>query len=169
VGVRLRRSDGRTRLDGDASLRAAYDEHAGELFAFAERSLGDRALAEEAVRETFLRAWRSAAPPGSGEAALRTRLLAVCRNVVIEQARSRAPRVADGTALERLLTGVQVEEALRRLSADHRAGLVELHILARPPAAVAAELRVPAGTVRNRTYYALRALRLALEEMGWEA
>lgn len=168
--MRLRRSDGRARLDGDASLRAAYDEHAGELFAFAERSLGDRALAEEAVRETFLRAWRSAAPPGSGEAALRTRLLAVCRNVVLEQARSRlAPRVADGTALERLLTGVQVEEALRRLSADHRAVLVELHILARPPAAVAAELRVPAGTVRNRTYYALRALRLALEEMGWEA
>ncbi|SEF89733.1 RNA polymerase sigma-70 factor, ECF subfamily [Thermomonospora echinospora] len=168
--MRLRRSAERTRLDDEVSLRAAYDEHAGELFAFAERSLGERALAEEAVRETFLRAWRSAARLDAGEAVLRTWLLAICRNVVIEHACSRrTARVADGTALERLLTGLQVEEALRRLSPDHRAVLVELHVLARPPAAVAAELRIPAGTVRNRTYYALRALRLALEEMGWEA
>ena len=33
---------------------------------------------------------------------------------------------------------------------------------------VAAELGVPVGTVKSRVYYALRALRLALEEMGWD-
>ena len=33
--------------------------------------------------------------------------------------------------------------------------------------AQAAAARVPAGTVKSRTYYALRALRLALEERGW--
>jgi len=30
------------------------------------------------------------------------------------------------------------------------------------------ELGIPEGTVKSRVYYALRALRLALEEMGWD-
>jgi RNA polymerase sigma-70 factor (ECF subfamily) len=32
----------------------------------------------------------------------------------------------------------------------------------------AAVLRIPVGTVKSRSYYALRALRLALEERGWD-
>jgi len=31
---------------------------------------------------------------------------------------------------------------------------------------IAEVLGIPAGTVKSRTYYAVRALRLALEEMG---
>jgi RNA polymerase sigma-70 factor (ECF subfamily) len=33
----------------------------------------------------------------------------------------------------------------------------------------AAVLRIPPGTVRSRTFYALRALKLALEERGFAA
>ena len=33
---------------------------------------------------------------------------------------------------------------------------------------LALELGIPEGTVRSRLYYALRALRLTLDEMGWE-
>ena len=40
-------------------LHAAFVTHGGELFGFARRSLGDNGLAEEAVQETFMRAWRS--------------------------------------------------------------------------------------------------------------
>ena len=29
------------------------------------------------------------------------------------------------------------------------------------------ELGVPVGTVKSRVYYALKAMRLALEELGW--
>ena len=38
----------------------------------------------------------------------------------------------------------------------------------RPYAEVARELGIPEGTARSRAFYGLRALRLALEEMGWE-
>ena len=61
----------------------------------------------------------------------------------------------------------QVEEALRRVGADHRRVLVEVYYRGRRYAEVARELGVPEGTVKSRVYYGLRALRLALEEMGW--
>jgi RNA polymerase sigma-70 factor (ECF subfamily) len=75
---------------------------------------------------------------------------------------------ADGDEFERALVSWQVEEALRRLGPDHRRVLVETYYRARPYADVAAELGIPEGTVKSRVYYALRALRLALEEMGWQ-
>ena len=57
--------------------------------------------------------------------------------------------------------------ALRRLSPDHRTALVETYYRGRPYEAVAADLGIPVGTVKSRVYYALRQLRLALEELGW--
>jgi RNA polymerase sigma-70 factor (ECF subfamily) len=61
-----------------------------------------------------------------------------------------------------------MEEALARLSEPHRMVLVATYYEGRPAAEVAARLGVPEGTVRSRLFYALKALRLALDEMGWE-
>jgi RNA polymerase sigma-70 factor (ECF subfamily) len=44
--------------------------------------------------------------------------------------------------------------------------LVECYYRGRTVGQAATALGVPAGTVKSRTHYALRALRLALEEMG---
>ncbi|MBA8963792.1 RNA polymerase sigma factor (sigma-70 family) [Rhodococcus percolatus] len=74
-------------MDDETVLRAAYDEHGRELFALAYRSLGDRGRAEEAVQETFLRAWRRADRFDPRRATLRTWLYAICRNVVIDAIR----------------------------------------------------------------------------------
>ncbi|MDI2128242.1 sigma-70 family RNA polymerase sigma factor [Yinghuangia seranimata] len=165
----------------DAGLRRLYDRHGGELFAMAVRSLGDAGLAEEAVQETFVRAWRAADRFDERVGSTRTWLFAICRNVVIDLARARSVRPPlaavdtaepdapfDDRALERLMVTMQVEEALRRLSAEHRTVLVQVHLRDRAPADVAAELAVPVGTVRSRVFYALKALRLILEEMGWD-
>jgi RNA polymerase sigma-70 factor (ECF subfamily) len=43
---------------------------------------------------------------------------------------------------------------------------VELYYQQRPIAEVAALLGIPEGTVRSRCFYALRALRAALERQG---
>ena len=59
-----------------------------------------------------------------------------------------------------------VSEALSALSREHRDVIVELYYRGRSVAEAAQELRIPAGTVKSRTYYALRALRLTLEERG---
>jgi RNA polymerase sigma-70 factor, ECF subfamily len=170
-----------THLNDETALRAAYDAHADELFGFAQNQLRDRGLAEEAVQETFLRAWRSADRYEPEKGSLRTWLFSICRNVVIDLARHRAVRpiradvpvedqllpVSDDDVFDRSLTTFQVEEALRRLTDEHRTVLMETFYKGLPATEVAVELSVPVGTVRSRQYYALRALRLALEEMGW--
>jgi RNA polymerase sigma-70 factor (ECF subfamily) len=163
-------------LTREREVREAYAAHSGELFGFAVRSLGDNGLAEEAVQETFLRAWRAGERFDPEIGSLRTWLFAILRNVVIDLGRARAsrPRVAEGGVepsvepLEQALLAWQVEEAMRRIGEDHRRVLLETHFRARPYAEVAAELGVPEGTIKSRVYYGLKALRVALEEMGYD-
>ena len=67
---------------------------------------------------------------------------------------------------DQLLTSWLVTEAITSLSADHRAVLLECYYRGSSVAQAAHRLGVPEGTVKSRTHYALRALRLALQEMG---
>lgn len=157
-------------------MREAYAAHATELYGFAVRSLGDRGLAEEAVQETFLRAWRAGDRFDPQIGSLRTWLFAILRNVVIDLGRARASRpsvVESGIEpsvepIDEALLSWQVEEALRRIGEEHRRILIETYYRGRPYAEVAEELGVPEGTVKSRVYYGLRALRVALEEIGYE-
>ncbi len=59
-----------------------------------------------------------------------------------------------------------VEEVLRRLSEAHRTALVQTHLRERPYGEVAAELGIPLGTLRSRVFYGLKALRVAMDELG---
>jgi RNA polymerase sigma-70 factor, ECF subfamily len=163
----------------DEALRAVYAAHGAELYRFARRSLGDVGLAEDAVQETFVRAWRASASYDPARSSQRTWLFAILRNVVIDLARARRVRPPlapvtnrpDTTSTEddidRVLTTWQVEAALASLDDDHRRVLVEVHWRGRPYAEVADDLGIPAGTVKSRVYYGLRALRGALEAQGW--
>ncbi|MGH2981937.1 MAG: sigma-70 family RNA polymerase sigma factor [Solirubrobacterales bacterium] len=163
-------------LADEHDVRRAYAAHSGELYGFAVRSLGDRGLAEEAVQETFLRAWRAGDRFDPDLGSLRTWLFAILRNVVIDLGRARAarPSVAAGAPeaghepLEQVLLSWQVEVALRRIGDEHRRILVETYYRGRPYAEVAAKLGIPEGTVKSRVYYGLRALRNALEELGYD-
>ena len=163
-------------LSKERDVREAYSAHAGELYGFAMRSLGDAGLAEEAVQETFLRAWRAGNRFDPQIGSLRTWLFAILRNVVIDLGRARAarPGVAKEGAeqsvepIEDSLLAWQVEEAMRRIGDQHRRILVETYYRGRPYAEVATELEIPVGTVKSRVYYALKALRVALEEIGYE-
>ena len=171
-------------FDGEDGLRAAYAAHGDELYRLALRALGDSGLAEEAVQETFLRAWRASGRYESGRGSLRTWLFAICRNTVVDLARSRrarpdttkleegfarARRADDPTEepIEGALDSWEMEEALRNISINHRKVILETYYRGRSSAEVAAELGVPEGTVRSRLFYGLKALRLALDERGW--
>ena len=59
-----------------------------------------------------------------------------------------------------------VAAALGRLSPEHRNVLRECCFRGRSVAQAAHALGITPGTVQSRIYYALRALRLALEELG---
>jgi RNA polymerase sigma-70 factor (ECF subfamily) len=163
-------------LTDERDVREAYAAHAAELYGFAVRSLGDRGLAEEAVQETFLRAWRAGDRFDPQIGSLRTWLFAILRNVVIDlgRARSARPAISEGGAepsvepFDEALLAWQIEEAMRRIGDQHREVLVETYYRGRPYAEVAEQLGIPVGTVKSRVYYGLRALRIVLEEMGYE-
>jgi RNA polymerase sigma-70 factor, ECF subfamily len=59
-----------------------------------------------------------------------------------------------------------VADAMRSLRPEHRGVLLETYYRGRSVAEAATVLGIPAGTVKSRTFYALRALRLALEDWG---
>jgi RNA polymerase sigma-70 factor (ECF subfamily) len=160
----------------EAFIRALYDQHARPLLSYALRLTGgDRQRAEDVVQETFLRAWRH--PIERTPESVRPWLFTVARNIAVDAFRARKARppeagpdgldiVAVDDEVDRALEAWQVTDALSSLSADHRQVLVETYYRGRSVAEAAAVLGVPPGTVKSRTYYALRALKLVLEERG---
>lgn len=68
--------------------------------------------------------------------------------------------------MEDLLRQVVVSDALNSLSPAHREILNETVLRDRSVNDAAEVLGIPVGTVKSRAYYALRALRVALEERG---
>jgi RNA polymerase sigma-70 factor, ECF subfamily len=157
-------------------VRALYAEHAGPLLRYALHLMsGDRQRAEDIVQETLLRAWQH--PEAIADRPARPWLFAVARNLAVDSFRARKARphevgegalellsVPDGA--ERALESWAVADAIRSLRAEHRGVLLETYYHGRSVAEAAAVLGIPAGTVKSRTFYALRALKLALEERG---
>jgi RNA polymerase sigma-70 factor, ECF subfamily len=159
-----------------AETVARLDTYRVELTGYCYRMLGSGFEAEDAVQETFVRAWRAGDRYDPELGSMRTWLFAILRNVIIDLGRARAGRPIPSDVeppelahepLEQLLVSWQVEEALRRIGEAHRHVLVETYLRGRPYSDVATDLGVPEGTVKSRVYYGLRALRNALEEMGY--
>lgn len=162
----------------DAALRMLYEQHAAPLLSYALRLTGgDRGRSEDIVQETLLRAWRHPQALDPARGPVRSWLFTVARNVAVDAHRARRARpteVGDEALalvpavdeIEHALDSWLVADALATLSPDHRAVIVETYYRGRSVAEAAQVLGVPAGTVKSRTFYALRALRLALEERG---
>jgi RNA polymerase sigma-70 factor (ECF subfamily) len=158
-------------------VRALHAEHGAALLGFVTRMTGDAQRAEDIVQETLLRAWRKAGSLEGDASSLRSWLFTIAHHLTIDEHRARTARAEDSQdeladvpvvgQLDRALEAWQITEALATLSRDHREALVETYFRGRSVAEAAGVLGVPAGTVKSRTYYALRSLRAALEERGW--
>jgi RNA polymerase sigma-70 factor (ECF subfamily) len=70
---------------------ALFERDGDRVLAFTHRMLGNRADAEDAAQETFLRAHRRAST-FQGDCAPSTWLFAIARNVCLDRLRARAPR-----------------------------------------------------------------------------
>lgn len=159
-------------------MQELHDQHAAALWGYCLRlTNGDRPRAQDVVQETLLRAWRSPKILDQAQGSTRAWLFTVARNLVIDEWRTRRAQLEVITAeppervttvdeTDLLLQSWVVADALSRLSDDHRLVLVECYYRGHSVAEAARRLDIPEGTVKSRTHYALRALRLALEEMG---
>ena len=158
-------------------MRALYRLYGGELYGFTLNALGDRGAAEEIVQEVFLRAWRHADALRPRRAAVRDLALPdhPQRDHRLAPARLGAPglpqheRAAEaegGATLEQAMLGWQVAAALERLTPEHRQMIRMAQFRGLTMREIAEHTGLPLGTVKSRTWYALRSLRLVLEEMG---
>ena len=107
---------------------------------------------------------------------MRAWLFTVARNLVIDDRRSarytrelqteylpeRPSPDAIGPAFDKWI----LSDALLSLSADHRTAIVRAYYLGQTVADIAQQEGIPEGTVKSRLHYALRALRIALQERG---
>ncbi len=164
------------RVSESQLVRALHDEHAGALWAYVMRLTGDRGRAEDVVQETLLRAWRNPQVLDQSHGSPRAWLFTVARRIVIDDWRARQSRpevslatppeasVADQS--EQIVTSEVVTTALRTLSPIHREVLLETYYRGSSVEDASRRLGIAPGTVKSRAHYALRALKLAMEELG---
>ena len=162
--------------DGDEDAVAGlYDTYARPLYGYGLRRLGDPLLAEELVQAVLTRLWQKAARYDPERGSLRTWVFTIARTTAIDLYRRQGratpqaslPEEADtADELDRLLRAEGVRAALERLTPEHREVLDLAYFRGFTQAEVAARLGVPLGTVKSRTYYALKAFRLACDELG---
>ncbi len=123
-----------------------------------------------------MRAWARPQVLDPTETSARTWLFTAARNLVIDDRRSAHARheipsdqlpersADDGT--DALLDAWLTSDAVATLSTDHRLVVVHAYYRGNSIAEIARALDIPEGTVKSRLHYALRALRLTLQERG---
>jgi RNA polymerase sigma-70 factor (ECF subfamily) len=161
--------------DHEAAMDELYTRYAPRLFGYGMRSLRDRGLAEELVQECFVRLWRASGRFDATRGSVSRYLFTIARNTAIDLYR-KAPRNAhvqldeladeSADAFDALVTALTVRDALCALAPAFREVLELTYDESLSQAQISDRLDVPVGTVKSRTYYALRALRDELTERG---
>lgn len=168
------------------AFRQIVDAHANTLFRVCVRITGDRALAEDALQEAFLNAWRHLGD-FDGRAALTTWLHRIAVNAALEQLRRRgrhetrsggiddeadtldagadaAPEPDRHASSEQLRESI--ESVLARMSVIERTAFVLRHHEGQSLEHVASVLALNVNACKQAVFRAVRKLRAALEPTG---
>lgn len=166
----------KVRSGDEAAFRSIFERHAPRLVAFADRFFHNRALAEEAAQEAFLRVWR-ARGQYRPEAKFTTWLYTIATRVCLKQLRKARSRVAVAEEVESLPGGQdphqaamakrqleRLQVALDRLPPKTRAALwlVRLSGLSYQEAAEVLGMSLPA--IKSALFRATEAARQAMEQ-----
>ncbi|MDQ1006833.1 RNA polymerase sigma-70 factor (ECF subfamily) [Streptomyces sp. V4I23] len=135
---------------------------------------GDQQRAEDLLQETLVRAWQHPEAFEGPYESMRPWLFTVGRRLAIDARRSRLARpteIGDGVLAttpdpkdptESTALALDVRAAIGALSPEHRAVLVQIYFRGLSVNEAAQALGIPPGTVKSRSYYALRALARSL-------
>ena len=169
MGVARPRRHGRVPED-EVLVRTWYQQHGAALLAFATGLTGDRAIAEDVLQETLVRAWRHADSLSDSNGSVRAWLFTVARNIVTDQLRAKSVRPKEVAQLQEMtpaehdhaqqvVDSIVALQALEKLSQEHRIVLEELYFRGQSVTEAAESLGIPPGTVKSRAHYALKAMR----------
>ena len=161
--------------DPDEMLTALYADHGSALRRFVARLSGDHGRAEDIVQETMLRAWRHPESVGGRTGAPLAWLYTVARHLAIDQHRARRARPTEPAGLTVLpgraapdqidaaIAQWDLATALASLRPRDRDLLTARYLRDHSIGQIAADLNIPAGTVKSRLSAARNALRRSLE------
>jgi RNA polymerase sigma-70 factor (ECF subfamily) len=151
-------------------------QFSGSLYAVAYRILLDTSLAEDALQNALVLAWRrlpKLRDPDRFEAWVHRILVHACYD---ESNRARPwrtlvtvlPMEHPGTSndISSVADRDELERAFHRLTVEQRAVFVLHHYIGLPLVEVAEVLGIPAGTARSRLHYAIVGLRQALAPLS---
>jgi len=161
--------------DRDEALPELYRRYERRLYGLGLRLLGDRGLAEELVQETFVRVWRTADRFDPQRGTVPAFLFAIARRLAIDLWRRPSSRPFEpqpepagnpDSEFDQVLLQVMVRDALDSLSDAHRLVLELSYRSDLTQTEIARQLGISVGTVKSRSYHALRAFQRAVQERG---
>jgi RNA polymerase sigma factor (sigma-70 family) len=167
--------------EDEEALAELYDRYSRVAYGLALRIVRDPALAEDAVQESLLTVWRSAAGFRSDRAKPSTWILTLVHRRAVdvvrrEERRRAAPlEISEEAEAFGLATDEEVEltdrrrivqEALRQLPDDQREALELAYYGGLTQSELAERLAVPLGTIKSRMFTGLRRLRDILADSG---
>lgn len=166
---------GRRFAAGEAeAVRQVYQDFGRPLFGAAYRMLGDRSLAEEAVQQTLLQAWRAASTFDPSRD-LAPWLFSIVRRVAIDIHRRERRHITESlgsnepiedTQIDSAWRVLEVRRAIEHMPADEREVLAATHFEGLTHEEAATKLGIPVGTVKSRSYRAYGRLRGLLTDGG---
>ena len=160
-----------------AAFRELYETFGPRVKAYMVRKGADPGTAEDLAQETLLTVWRKAALYAGDKGSMTTWVFTIARNLRIDRLRREMPwqelpeeryAEASGEALpDEVLAEkerqVRVQSALAQLPADQREVVVLAYVEGLSQSEIAAQLRLPLGTVKSRMRIAYQKVRVALE------
>ena len=163
----------RARQGDHAAFATLVDSSIRRLDAAARLILRDPDMAQDAVQDTLIRAWRDLPglrDPDHFDAWLHRLAVNACLDLL--RRRRRRPIEVELSPIDSINTPDHakaigdrelLDNALRHLDPGHRAVVALHYLLGMPLPDVAASLGIPYGTAKSRLHYALAAMRRGVE------
>lgn len=167
----------RVALKDQAAFMALYERTSAKLFGVCLRMLRDRAEAEEALQEVYLKVWQRAGQFAAGRANVMTWLISIARHQAIDMLRARKPAAAEleeDTAVSspsdnpeshalRASEAARIEACLRELEERHATAVRQAYLEGYSYQELAARFAVPLNTMRTWLRRSLMKLRECLD------
>ena len=171
--------------DGHANaLGELYQRHGGACYRLARQVTASAALAEDAVQEAFIGLWRHPGTYLAGRGSVRSWLLGLTHHKAVDTVRRESaqrrrqnaqaalqaldpPSADDPAAITwRAMRAAEVRAAVNALPDAQRQALALAYFGGYTQSEIAELTNVPLGTVKTRTFWAMRRLRLRLAPLA---
>ena len=155
----------------EEAVSVLYERYGGLIYAMGKKWLGDSSLAEDLVQDVFISVWRNARSFDPSRARFATWIHRIARNRAtdLDRKRQARPRVVAGNETLTLIAtddstrnsagGLDVAEALFRLSPELREVLILAYCRGLTQREIAQATDTPLGTTKKRITTALKTMR----------